>query len=60
VCESIGFTSTLRLPPLCATRNVADLRLKNKLAPLWPKAAAMAQQNSASAPATVPVAHGMR
>ncbi len=41
-------------------RNVADLRLKNKLAPLWPKAAAMAQQNSASAPATVPVAHGMR
>jgi hypothetical protein len=41
-------------------RNVADLRLKNKLAPLWPKAAALAQQNSTSTPASVPVAQGIR
>jgi phosphoglycerol transferase MdoB-like AlkP superfamily enzyme len=41
-------------------RNVADLRLKNKPAPLWPKAAALAQQNSTSTPASVPVAQGIR
>ncbi|HKZ10662.1 MAG TPA: LTA synthase family protein [Rhodanobacteraceae bacterium] len=40
-------------------RNVADLRLKNKLDKLWPKAAAMAQQNSTST-AAVPVTHGVR
>jgi phosphoglycerol transferase MdoB-like AlkP superfamily enzyme len=41
-------------------RNVADLRLKNKLAPLWSKAAALAQQNSTSTPANLPVAQGIR
>ncbi|MGN6190675.1 MAG: LTA synthase family protein, partial [Rhodanobacteraceae bacterium] len=40
-------------------RNIAELRLKNKLDGLWAKAAAMAQQNSTST-AAAPVAHGMR
>ena len=40
-------------------RNVAELRLKNKLDGLWAKAAAMAQQNSTST-AAAPVAHGIR
>ena len=38
-------------------RNVADLRLRNKLDKLWPQAAAMAQRKAAS-PAAAPVAHG--
>ena len=40
-------------------RNVADLRLKNKLDKLWPKAAAMAQQNANSTVAT-PLTHGIQ
>jgi len=40
-------------------RNIADLRLKDKLDKLWPKAAAMVQQNSTST-ATAPMTHGIQ
>jgi phosphoglycerol transferase MdoB-like AlkP superfamily enzyme len=40
-------------------RNVADLRLKNKLDKLWPKAAAMAQRAPSAAGAT-PVTHSLQ
>ena len=40
-------------------RNVADLRLKNKLDKLWPKAAAMAQRAPAATGAT-PVTHSLQ
>jgi len=40
-------------------RNIADLRLRNKLDTLWPKAAAMAQRAPATAGAT-PMAHDIR
>jgi hypothetical protein len=39
-------------------RNIVDLRLKNKLAPLWPKAAALARKTaSPSRPGTAGPAH---
>ncbi|MGH8235374.1 MAG: LTA synthase family protein [Rhodanobacteraceae bacterium] len=41
-------------------RNVADLRLKNKLDKFWPKAAAMAQQQPASSAANTPTTHTPR
>jgi hypothetical protein len=40
-------------------RNIADLRLKNKLDKLWPKAAAMAQRTPAAAGA-MPVTHSLQ
>ncbi|HKT40867.1 MAG TPA: LTA synthase family protein [Rhodanobacteraceae bacterium] len=40
-------------------RNIADLRLKNKLDKLWPKAAAMAQRGPAGAGA-VPMTHSLQ
>ena len=40
-------------------RNIADLRLKNKLDKLWPKAAAMAQREPAAAGA-MQVTHGIQ
>jgi len=40
-------------------RNIADLRLKNKLDKLWPKAAAMAQRAPATAGA-MPTTHSIQ
>jgi len=40
-------------------RNIADLRLRNKLDKLWPKAAAMAQRAPASV-GTMPVTHSLQ
>jgi hypothetical protein len=41
-------------------RNVADLRLKNKLDKLWPKAAAMAQGAPASTGGTASMTHSIQ